>query len=465
MVQSAHRAGASIPRRSLVAGVTLGASALAFSGFSPIFGSRAGAATVAVQWNWRWCSKCQVLAFNGSGTLGSCPAGGQHDHAYSGNYCLAAAASVSPPAYQLNWWWCVKCQALTFGGAATGPCPAGGQHAHAGGEYAVLGVPEGERSSGAAQVNWRWCRKCQVLAFNGAGSLGACAAGGSHDHSGSGNYALAGELVQDRWRYCGKCRSLVTAATSCAGGGQHQLGSTNYCVPYDNYQLANAQENWFWCVKCTALFYSTNFTQSGHCPSGGYHDATPGHGLEATHYQVISGVAPGPADQDNWRWCAKCMAMVFAGAPTPGYCPNGGQHSAMPGPGYVLGTAGRLPTGGGGTSTPGKANLAFSGPASFDSSSGSLVVPFTNNGGSASGAFSVRLLLDSADSRYLQSASLSPGQSEQATLRLADLNPGQHDLVVVLDALSQVAESSEGDNEKTIYFSIDSMGFVYITTP
>ena len=41
-----------------------------------------------------------------------------------------------------------------------------------------------------AQDNWRWCNKCQVLAFAGFPSLGACAAGGSHDHSGSGDYVL-----------------------------------------------------------------------------------------------------------------------------------------------------------------------------------------------------------------------------------------------------------------------------------
>jgi hypothetical protein len=35
------------------------------------------------------------------------------------------------------------------------------------------------------QDNWRWCNERQVLAFAGY-SLGACAAGGSHDHYGSG---------------------------------------------------------------------------------------------------------------------------------------------------------------------------------------------------------------------------------------------------------------------------------------
>lgn len=40
------------------------------------------------------------------------------------------------------------------------------------------------------QDNWRWCTKCQGLAFAGNSSLGPCPAGGTHDHTGSGNYSL-----------------------------------------------------------------------------------------------------------------------------------------------------------------------------------------------------------------------------------------------------------------------------------
>ena len=40
-----------------------------------------------------------------------------------------------------------------------------------------------------SQENWRWCKKCQVLAFAGNPST-ACAAGGVHDYTSSGNYVL-----------------------------------------------------------------------------------------------------------------------------------------------------------------------------------------------------------------------------------------------------------------------------------
>lgn len=31
--------------------------------------------------------------------------------------------------------------------------------------------------------------------------------------------------------------------------------------------------------------------------------------------------------QENWRWCNKCQGMFFAGQPTKGACPAGGEHS------------------------------------------------------------------------------------------------------------------------------------------
>ena len=41
------------------------------------------------------------------------------------------------------------------------------------------------------QAHWRWCSKCQGLAFAGNGLPGICPAGGHHDHNGSGDYTLA----------------------------------------------------------------------------------------------------------------------------------------------------------------------------------------------------------------------------------------------------------------------------------
>jgi hypothetical protein len=47
------------------------------------------------------------------------------------------------------------------------------------------------------QNQWRWCRKCQLLAFAGGAAPGPCPSGGTHDHSGSADYTIA-NFGQDR---------------------------------------------------------------------------------------------------------------------------------------------------------------------------------------------------------------------------------------------------------------------------
>jgi hypothetical protein len=183
------------------------------------------------QAGWRWCRKCQGLAFAG-GAPGPCPAGGNHDHAGSGLYSLFHNAAGAPG--QSNWRWCRKCQGLAFGGGAPGTCAAGGTHDHSGsGNYGLAH----NASVAFGQANWRWCKKCQGLAFAG-GAPGPCPSGGNHDHAGSGNYALVHNAPvatgQANWRWCKKCQGLAFAGGApgpCPSGGNHDhSGSGNYSL-------------------------------------------------------------------------------------------------------------------------------------------------------------------------------------------------------------------------------------------
>jgi hypothetical protein len=145
---------------------------------------------VSFQDNWHWCNKCQGLAFGGSATRGTCPAGGTHDFNGSRNYRLANN-STFPFSSQNNWRWCKKCQGLSFAGnASQGSCPAGGAHDHSdSGNYDILqNVPTSVPY--ITQDNWRWCNKCQGMSFAGNATQGSCPAGGNHDHNGSGNYLM-----------------------------------------------------------------------------------------------------------------------------------------------------------------------------------------------------------------------------------------------------------------------------------
>jgi hypothetical protein len=164
-----------------VSGLTAAATAFGVLGVPQL----ASAAVVAKQTHWRWCRRCQGLAFGGHSDQGTCPAGGAHDYSASGHYAVPHTNSF--PFSQNGWRWCFKCEGMWFAGAGVaGRCPAGNGHSSSGsGQYSIntMLVQPG-------QVNWRWCADCQGLWFAGNGTTGVCPVGGGHDQTGSGSYCV-----------------------------------------------------------------------------------------------------------------------------------------------------------------------------------------------------------------------------------------------------------------------------------
>jgi hypothetical protein len=161
-----------------------------------------------------------------------------------------------------------------------------------------------------AQDNWRWCHKCQALYFAGNATQGVCAAGGAHDHTGSGNYHLVQNAAsypgQDNWRWCRKCQGLYFAGSAtqgvCKAGGAHDhTGSGNYTL-INQAPLSPGQHGWRWCHKCQGLFFSLNGTP-GVCAAGGGHD-TAGSG----DYGLLTAGAGLPAAfPDDWIAATKTV--------------------------------------------------------------------------------------------------------------------------------------------------------------
>jgi hypothetical protein len=135
--------------------------------------------------NWRWCNKCQGLAFADL-TPGPCPAGGVHDHTGSGDYSVLP--QVAGIAGSSNWRWCCKCQQLAYATAGAGACAGGGGHDFSRSiNYSMLA----DGTAFAGQNDWKYCRKCFCLVYAGASTPGNCPASGLHDTSGSANYTLS----------------------------------------------------------------------------------------------------------------------------------------------------------------------------------------------------------------------------------------------------------------------------------
>lgn len=138
------------------------------------------------QAGWRWCIRCQSLAWSGIGN-GICHDGQPHDLSRSGQYSLRH--DVTPEGTQGGWRWCTRCQGLIRAGAGNGYCYGGGRHnLRDSGQYSVPHetTPEG------AQPSWRWCRRCKALAWLGFGN-GMCVQGKPHDFSRSGEYSVPHE--------------------------------------------------------------------------------------------------------------------------------------------------------------------------------------------------------------------------------------------------------------------------------
>ena len=241
---------------------------------------------------------------------------------------------------QVNWAWCRKCQGLAFAGnILPGACPAGASHDHSGSGNYVIAL--NAAAAPAGQANWRWCRKCQGLSFGGNPSQGPCPSGGQHDHSGSGDYVLVQNVPagsgQTGWRWCKKCQGLSFAGNAspgaCPAGGQHDhTGSGLYVLTYEDTALPE-QEDWRWCKKCQGLAFAGN-ASPGPCPAGGKHDHT------GSGDYVLAHDVPASGGQANWRWCTKCQGLAFAGNVSAGACPGGGVHNHAGSANYVIAFSG-----------------------------------------------------------------------------------------------------------------------------
>jgi hypothetical protein len=260
--------------------------------------------------NWRWCSKCSGLAFAGNGTSGACPAGAGHDLSQSASYVLALSGSGEP-----GWRWCSKCQGLSLNSGLPGNCPAGFVHdLTVSGSY-VLGTGPGSNR----QNKWRKCNKCKGLYYAG---FGACKGGDIHQVSGDdyaipNGYTVAGAEVG--WAFCRKCYALVRWGIGawCAAGGTHDLsGSVGYSLPTDS-ELTAGETLWFSCSKCSAVHYVDPMRGPGLCPAGDRHNPV---------IQFIiahdTNTVPGSS---AFRWCSRCEGMVLGD--NPARCPAGGPHS------------------------------------------------------------------------------------------------------------------------------------------
>jgi hypothetical protein len=222
---------------------------------------------------------------------------------------------------QANWRYCRKCQAMFYDGyPSKGSCPSGTEHAAAGLNFVLQhDVP------GPGQTGWRYCIKCQALHFDGYyESTGRCPVAG---HVAAGfNFTLRHDVPdpgQDAWRFCSKCQGMFydgyPTKGVCAQGGAHSAAGFNFNLPHD--APGDGQDAWRFCSKCQGMFYD-GYRAKGACPQGGGHKAA-GYDFRLTH-----DMAGDDSRQTDWRYCRNCQGLFFDGYETKGICPATGHQAA-----------------------------------------------------------------------------------------------------------------------------------------
>jgi len=80
------------------------------------------------------------------------------------------------------------------------------------------------------------------------------------------------------------------------------------------------QDNWRFCNKCMSLVYAGNPPAA--CPAKGLHS------LGNSWNYVLAMNMPSFPGQNNWKWCLKCQAVAYAGFGA-GVCSAGGAHDQL----------------------------------------------------------------------------------------------------------------------------------------
>lgn len=215
---------------------------------------------------------------------------------------------------QVDWRFCVRCEAMFFDGAASkGSCPSGGGHAAMGFNFDLpFDIPESANDQGG----WHFCNKCFVMFFDGYPNKGVCSAGGGHEGHGSLNFVLHHDAAisdaQNSWRFCGRCESMFFDGSPnkgvCPAGGGHAAMGFDFWLPHhDEVQSFDTgpitSDLPLGCSAHITITKSGNYTLFRHAHDSGFDNirytltavlmSPSGFGVAFTHQGHVEGTSAG----------------------------------------------------------------------------------------------------------------------------------------------------------------------------
>jgi hypothetical protein len=280
---------------------------------------------------WRWCSRCSSLTYRGHR---ACAAGSEH--ASDGSAAGVFFGNV-PQGAQAGWQWCSRCQSLVQEQSGPGVCAAGGRHdTSRSGQYAVaIAGPNDPKTP-----LWLWCVKCRALYLSDPDG-GRCPTGGQHDGTRSLHYRLGpvGPTSQSEWTSCSRCRSVFyDGLGACPAGQRHDTSASGDYFLVPNVSWAPGQSGWRWCNKCFGMAFTDPSRQPGLCAGGGRHDHAGSSMYKVEPFKPHAPAIPqafvDDTEQTGWAWCHRCEMLGYKLKPS--HCPAGGAHDFSQSTSYVL---------------------------------------------------------------------------------------------------------------------------------
>lgn len=134
------------------------------------------------------------------------------------------------------------------------------------------------------QKKWARCKYCNMMFFNGYPDKGSCPASDQGHESVSGDFTDYHLVFDDStgpgqgdWRFCRKCCALfyngyASKGTCARDNGAHEAAGYNFFLYHDRRPLFDEEDRWRFCDKCFALFYNASETrETSVCPAGSPH--------------------------------------------------------------------------------------------------------------------------------------------------------------------------------------------------
>lgn len=205
---------------------------------------------------WRYCKDCKGLALG----EGVCSAGDKHTLDESEFFVLAPFSDpVREASEEKEWKHCSKCQLLAFDG--WNACSGGGAHVSVASPCYTMIYAADRHGSPDGEHGWNICSGCYCLVYNSeriAGDQKACPEGGNHMLCLDRDYIVKIKktqetLLEDGWARCEHC-SVLHRSTGEVGtcldrrGVKHSSkGSKHYwllCAKNSDQELVNGGWEW-----------------------------------------------------------------------------------------------------------------------------------------------------------------------------------------------------------------------------